>query len=149
MPAVKYSHNYTSLDDLQNVQSYQTSPIKKEKSEKKQKKKAKDIGLTINYAMLGVCSVLTVAFVSVYTIVSLDETKLANLHSKISEKNYENIELENKLENVKSYYSIDTKVSSTADFDKAKNVLEVNHMNTKQVQHNEPVVNNLSTVTGF
>ena len=149
MPAVKYSHNYTSLEDLQNQKAYQTSPIKKEQSNKKQKQKAKDIGLAINYAMLGVCSVLTVAFVSVYTIVSLSETKLANLHNKISEKNYENIELENKLENVKSYYSIDTKVSSTADFDKAKNVLEVSHMNTKQVQHNEPVVNDLSTVTGF
>jgi len=149
MPAVRYSHNYTSLDDLQKEKSYQTSPIKKEQNTRKQKQKAKDIGLTINFAMLSICSVLTIAFVSVYTIVSLSETKLANLHSKISEKNYENIELENKLENVKSYYSVDTKVSSTADFDKAKNVIEVNHMNAKQVQHNEPVANDLSTVTGF
>ncbi|MCQ2958035.1 MAG: hypothetical protein MJ180_03925, partial [Candidatus Gastranaerophilales bacterium] len=127
------------------------SPIKKENTNKKTNKKTspENIGLAINITMLICCGIFAFAFVSVYTIVSLSETKLSNLHSKISELNYENIELENKLENVKSYYSVDTKVSSTADFDKAKNVLEVNHVNAKTVEHNEPQTNNLSTVTGF
>ena len=76
-------------------------------------------------------------------------TKLANLHTKISELNYENIELENKLENVKSYYSVDTKVSNTADFEKAKNVLEVNHVGIETTEHKKTKNSNLNTVTGF
>ena len=103
----------------------------------------------LNFALLSACGIFTIAFIAIYSIVALSETKIANLHSKIHELNYENIELENKLENVKSFYSVDTKVSNSADFEKAKNVLELNHVNVKTKEHYTPKNKNLNTVTGF
>jgi len=151
MPAVKYSHNYTPIQE-QEIPSkgrYQSVPIKKEHENKNVKKAPKNKIAALNFALISIGCVLTVVFTVIYSIVALSETKLSNLHAQISELNYENIELENKLENVKSYYSVDTKVSSTADFDKAKNVIEVNHVNTKMKPHTEPKTSNLNTVTGF
>ncbi len=152
MPAVKYSHNYEQQSQPQHKKSEYTSfPIKKD-SEKKythNKKSAKQINTAINFALLTFGGILTLFFIAIYSVVALSETKLANLHAKISELNYENIELENKLENVKSYYSVDNKVAATTDFDKAKNVLEVNRVDAKTTPHIEPKTNHLNTVTGF
>ena len=150
MPAVKYSHNYEEILEQELPKStYHSVPIKKEQQEKKAKPSAKNKVDAINFGLLSASCVLAIAFTSIYSIVALSETKLSNLHAQISELNYENIELENKLENVKSYYSVDTKVSSTADFDKAQNVLEVNHVNAKATPHITPKSSNLNTVTGF
>ncbi len=150
MPAVKHSYDYIEEVSEPKKRSYQAVPIKKTRPEKKPAQKtAADTAMAVNFALLIISGVLAVAFTIVYSFVALSETKLTKLHATISELNYENIDLENKLENVKSYYSVDTKVSSTADFDKAKNVLEVNHVDAKTVQHNDPVLNNLNTVTGF
>ena len=149
MPAVKHSYDYLEEIEEPKKRSYQAVPIKKTKTGKS-RKKAVDKAMLANFSLIVISTLLAVAFTAVYSIVALSEAKLTKLHAKISELNYENIDLENKLENVKSYYSVDTKVSSTADFDKAKNVLEVNHVDVKTVPHNDPLLNNnLNTVTGF
>ena len=152
MPAVKYSQTYTQeFTPKPQKNPYKTSPIKKEVIKvnvKAQKSVAKN-PVALNFALLSIGAFLAICFIGVYSIVALSETKLANLHTKISDLNYENIELENKLENVKSYYSVDTKVSNSADFEKAKNVLELNHVNIQEKEHYTPKNNNLNTVTGF
>jgi len=152
MPAIKYSQDYNILTEPKKTpveKKYQSVSDKIDTNRKKIKKTKTDSVTVLNFVLLSMVGVLTLAFIGVYSFVAINETKLSNLHSQISELNYENIDLENKLENVKSYYSVDTKVASNTDFDKAKNVLEVNHVNAKTLQHSEPKTNNLNTVTGF
>ena len=152
MPAVKYSQSYTNTEYKEEAKSsFKTLPIKKNTTKPIPSKKQLNSSNStkLNFALLTVGAFFTICFIAIYSIVALSETKLANLHTKISELNYENIELENKLENVKSYYSVDTKVSNTADFEKAKNVLEVNHVGIKTTEHKKTKNSNLNTVTGF
>lgn len=63
-----------------------------------------------------------------YSLVFSTENKISSIHNKISELNYENIELENKLEYVKSFYSVNKKISKTKILDKARKVIEVNEV---------------------
>jgi len=151
MPAVKYSHSYVDIheQELPKKSNRVTSPIKKSRPVQKSKTSVKQKVDKLNFVLVSASCLFAIAFTAVYSIVAISETKLSNLHSQISEMNYENIELENKLENVKSYYSVDTKVASSADFSKAKHVLEVNHVNAKIIAHNKPKSNHLNTVTGF
>ena len=151
MPAVKY--DYIVEEQKQNSPQksrYQSMPVQKE--DRQVRRSAKTVNekvLALNFALVCLGGVIAVVFIAIYSLVAVSETKLANLHSEISDLNYENIDLENKLENVKSYYSVDTKVSSNASFEKAKNVIEVEQVDAKTVQHQEPLGNNLNTVTGF
>ena len=152
MPAVKYSHNYEEqIQPQRKKNTYQSVPIKKELKNTKthERKDVHQINTIINFTLLSIGGILTLAFIGIYSIVAISETNLANLHTQISELNYENIELENKLENVKSYYSVDTKVSASTDFDKAKNVIEVNKVDAKTPPHIAPKNDALNTVTGF
>ena len=151
MPAVKYSHSYADINEqsLPKKSNKVTSPVKKKRPVQKTKISAKNKVDKLNFVLVSASCIFAMAFTAVYSIVALSETKLSNLHSQISELNYENIELENKLENVKSYYSVDTKVATSADFSKAKHVLEVNHVNAKITPHHKPKSNHLNTVTGF
>ena len=151
MPAVKYDYDNAAqqVQPIHKTGRYKSVPLREVEKPAKGQKKAIDKNMALNVALLSLSVVLAVIFVCVYSVVAVSETKLANLHSQISDLNYENIELENKLENVKSYYSVDTKVSSTSSFEKAKNVLEVDRLDAKTIRHSEPKGNNLNTVTGF
>ena len=153
MPALKYTQSYIAepASTPRKQSSYKTSPIKKASTKTKiePQKAIANNPTALNFALLALGTFFTICFIAVYSIVALSETKLANLHTKISDLNYENIELENKLENVKSYYSVDNKISNSADFEKAKNVLELNHVDVKIKPHHKPKNSNLNTVTGF
>ena len=153
MPALKYAQQ----EIKENYNNYSTSPIEKEievvkvnKQIKKSKKTREQLVLMLNTALLVMIGVFSIGFLLVYSLVAIKEEKLASLHSKINNLNYENIELENKLENVKSYYSVDNKIAESNTLDKAKNVIEINTLDTKEVVHHHPNLNNsLSTATGF
>lgn len=154
MPAIKYSEDYKYAaepqKELKRKSSYKTVPIKKVNltTTKKTKKNVEAKRNLINFTLVALTGVLTILFIAIYSVVALCETKVAALHSRISDLNYENTDLENKLENVKSFYSVDNKVSSTSDFEKAKKVIEVNRVDAKILPHELPK-NNLNTVTGF
>ena len=45
--------------------------------------------------------------------------------------NYENIELENKLENVKSFYSVDDKIAKTNLLNNPEKIIEVEKVDTQ------------------
>ena len=151
MPAVKYSEQYIEIKPRTQKSSFKTSPIKKERTISKvpAKKVVANNPTALNFALLAVGAFFAICFIAIYSVVALSETKLANLHTQISELNYENIELENKLENIKSFHSVDSKVSNSADLEKAKNVLELNQVNVKAKEHYVPKNTSLNTVTGF
>ena len=152
MPAVKYSHNYEQqIQPERKKDAYHSVPIKKDLQQKKvsRRKDARKINTIANFVLLSFGGVMTIVFIFIYSIVAFSEAKYANLYAHINELNYENVELENKLENVKSYYSVDNKVSASTDFDKAKNVIEVNKVDAKTPPHIAPKNDTLNTVTGF
>lgn len=151
MPALKYDYNIEEqAQNLPKKAGYKSVPIKDDRERKSvSQRSSKEKVLALNFALVCLGGAIAIVFIAVYSLVAVSETRLANLHSHISDLNYENIDLENKLENVKSYYSVDTKVSSNASFEKAKNVIEVEQVDAKMVPHQEHEGSNLNTVTGF
>ncbi|MCR4881431.1 MAG: hypothetical protein K6A44_05705 [bacterium] len=151
MPAVKYNYNVEEqVQDLPKRAKYKTAPNRDNNQQvRRVPKTTQEKVLAFDFALVCLGAVVAFVFIVIYSFVATSETRLANLHSEISNLNYENIDLENKLENVKSYYSVDTKVSSNASFEKAKNVIEVEQIDAKTVEHQEPKGSNLNTVTGF
>ncbi len=152
MPAVKYSHNYEEkIQPQRKKNAYHSVPIKKEAQSTKtnKSKNINQVRNIINFTLLSFGSILTLVFIGIYSVVAVSEAKLTTLYTQVNNLNYKNIELENKLENVKSYYSVDNKVSASADFDKAKNIIEVNKVDAKTPAHKTPKNNALNTVTGF
>lgn len=150
MPAVKYNYIEEQLQELPQKAKYKSLPIHgKNQKVRRAPKTAQEKLAVFNAVLVTMGAVVAIGFTIVYSLVALSETKLAQLHSEISDLNYENTDLENKLENIKSYYSVDTKVSSSALFDKAKNVIEVEQVDAKAIEHQTPRGTNLNTVTGF
>ncbi len=150
MPAVKYNYIEEQLQELPQKAKYKSLPIHgKNQKVRRAPKTAQEKLAVLNAVLVTMGAVVAIGFTIVYSLVALSETKLAQLHSEISDLNYENTDLENKLENIKSYYSVDTKVSSSALFDKAKNVIEVEQVDAKAIEHQTPRGTNLNTVTGF
>ena len=95
MPAVKYSHNYADINEqkIPKKSNKVTSPAKKKRPVQKTKTSAKNKVDKLNFVLVSTSCIFAIAFTAVYSIVALSETKLSNLHSQISELNYENIAL--------------------------------------------------------
>jgi len=123
MPALKYSYDYNQqvLKPAKQTPVQEQTPLKvnviKDDSKSKIAKLNKILGASLGIAVI--FSMLS------YSVVVAQEYKISALHSNIMELNYENIELENKLEQIKSYYSVNQKVAQTKALDKAQSVLEV------------------------
>jgi hypothetical protein len=66
-----------------------------------------------------------------YSTVVASENQISKFHKEISDLNYENIELENKLENVKSFYNVDDKIAKTNLLEKPEQIIEVEKTDTK------------------
>ena len=64
-----------------------------------------------------------------YMAVVSKELIAQDLHSKTNKLYYENIDLQNKVDNLKSFYAIDNKVSKINFLKKADKVIEVNAIN--------------------
>lgn len=60
-----------------------------------------------------------------YSAVISKEDQLSKLHTKINDINYENVELQNKLDYIKSFYNIDNKVTQANFLKRADSVMEV------------------------
>lgn len=124
MPALKYSYDYNQkvAQPTKKEPAREQAPIKvnviKDNSKSRTAKLNRFLGMSLG--VMVIFSMLS------YSIVVAQEYKISNLHSNISELNYENIELENKLEQIKSYYSVNQKVAAAKTLDKAQSVLEVN-----------------------
>lgn len=71
---------------------------------------------------------VVIAIIMAITVVFRGNTA-RELHNKTVKINYENTELQNKVDNMKSFYSIDTKVSKIDFLKKADRVIEVKAIN--------------------
>ena len=67
-----------------------------------------------------------------YMAVITKESLVKNIHADTNKIYYENIELQNKVDALKSFYSIDTKVSKIDFLKKADKVIEVKAVNNAQ-----------------
>ncbi|MDD3594703.1 MAG: hypothetical protein PHX18_08780 [Candidatus Gastranaerophilales bacterium] len=127
MPALKYVHHEFDIKHEVKKTSERINDAASKANDIAHKKATR-----LNMVLLSGISISAVAFLCVYSLVSLSENRLANLYTHISELNYENIELENKLENIKSFYSVENKVAANTTFDKAKKVIEVEMRDVKE-----------------
>ncbi|MFA6988968.1 MAG: hypothetical protein WC197_02765 [Candidatus Gastranaerophilaceae bacterium] len=100
-----------------NFSSYEN--IKKSKIAKVNKVISMILSVAILVSMIG------------YSTVVAKENQISKFHKEISDLNYENIELENKLENVKSFYNVDDKISKTNLLDKPEKIIEVEKVDTQ------------------
>lgn len=85
----------------------------------------------------GVLGFLLVASILVsmfsYSIVIAKENKLSSINTKTSELSYENLDLQNKVDNEKSLYTINKKASQINFLKKADRVMEVNGVEPAQL----------------
>ena len=84
-----------------------------------------------------------------YSTVIAKETSLTSLHKDITDLNYENIELQNKVDYVKSFYNVDKKVSATNILKKPDDVMEVQAVIPNVAASPEKQKLELKTVLGY
>ena len=97
----------------------------------------KDLAVIKFNRLLGVFLAVSI-FISMvsYSSVVAQEGKITDMHKNIIEKNYENIELQNQVDYLKSFYNIDRKVSGASSLQKPEKVLEVSDVNSAAVVNN-------------
>ncbi len=94
--------------------------------------------------------VLLVLFCFVgYYFVSCKEVQLNKISRETLELNYENDELQNKLDSLQSYYNIDKAVSKANILERARQVVEVDAINTPNVKINSFNKNGHSLVVSY
>ncbi len=84
-----------------------------------------------------------------YYFVSCQEVELNKISRETLELNYENDELQNKVDTLQSYYNIDKAVSKTNILERAKHVVEVDAINTPNLNFNNKGRNTHSLVVSY
>ena len=79
----------------------------------------------VNMFLYTVLGILVIFCVVCYYFVSCKEVQLNQISRDTLELNYENDELQNKVDSLQSYYNIDKAVSRTNILERAKQVVEV------------------------
>lgn len=80
----------------------------------------------VNNFLYGVLIFFVVFCLVCYYFVSCKEVQLNQISRETLELNYENEELQNKVDSLQSYYNIDKAVSKSNILERAKHVVEVN-----------------------
>ena len=88
---------------------------------------------TILYCILGF---LVLFCLISYYFVSCKEVQLNQISRETLELNYENDELQNKIDSLQSYYNIDKAVSKTNVLERARHVVEVNAIELPELNLN-------------
>lgn len=65
-----------------------------------------------------------------YSMIISKENALALIHNKTNEVNFDNLELQNKVDYAKSFYNINNKIAKVNFLKKADNILEVKGTNS-------------------
>ena len=79
----------------------------------------------VNNFLYGVLAFLVLFCLTCYYFVSCKEVQLNQISRETLELNYENDELQNKVDSLQSYYNIDKAVSKTNILERARHVVEV------------------------
>ena len=80
----------------------------------------------VNNFLYGILGFLVIFCLVCYYFVSCKEVQLNQISRETLELNYENEELQNKVDSLQSYYNIDKAVSKTNILERARHVVEVN-----------------------
>lgn len=84
-----------------------------------------------------------------YFAVTARESRIKELHTATNQLNYENIELQNKVDSLKSFYVLDTKVQKIDFLKKPDKVMEVNETANTRVVKDREDFKNIIPVTGY
>ncbi len=99
-----------------------------------QEKSYKEIIISrVNTFLYSVLGTLVIFCLICYYFVSCKEVQLNQISRATLELNYENDELQNKVDTLQSYYNIDKAVSKTNILERAKQVVEVNATDLPQI----------------
>ncbi len=99
------------------------------------------------YIVLGV--LITFCLICYY-FVSCKEVQLNQISRTTLELNFENDELQNKVDSLQSYYNIDKAVSKTNILERAQKVVEINAIDTPKVNFNKNSENkSQSIIVGY
>ncbi len=90
----------------------------------------------VNNFLYGVLGFLVLFCLVGYYFVSCKEVQLNQISRETLELNYENEELQNKVDSLQSYYNIDKAVSRTNILERAKRVVEVDAINLPNYNFN-------------
>ncbi|MBQ8635304.1 hypothetical protein IJ425_04030 [bacterium] len=91
----------------------------------------------VNNFLCAVLGFLVLFCVVCYYFVSCKEVQLNQISRETLELNYENDELQNKVDTLQSYYNIDKAVSKTNILERAKHVVEVDAIALPDVNFNK------------
>ena len=80
---------------------------------------------TVNRTLCTILSLLIMTSLISYYCVTSSEHKLNVIRKHTLALNYENVELQNKLDYLKSYYNVDKKMKQNRKLSKARNVIEI------------------------
>lgn len=105
--------------------------------------------LKINKTLTAALLVAIVLSMSSYWGVITKENSIKQLHQNTNKLNYENIELQNKVEYLKSFYTIDNKVSKIDFLKKPDKILEINSTKLLPLKANTRQIQNITSVSGF
>jgi len=91
----------------------------------------------VNNFLYGVLGFLVLFCFICYYFVSCKEVQLNQISRETLELNYENEELQNKVDSLQSYYNIDKAVSKTNILERAKHVVEVDAIDLPNLNFNK------------
>ena len=103
----------------------------------------------VNNFLYGVLAFLVLLCFVGYYFVSCKEVQLNQISRETLELNYENDELQNKLDTLQSYYNIDEAVSKTNILERAKNVVEIDAVDLPKLNLNKKNRNGHSLVVSY
>ena len=91
----------------------------------------------VNNFLYGVLGFLVLFCLICYYFVSCKEVQLNQISRETLELNYENEELQNKVDSLQSYYNIDKAVSKNNILERAKHVVEVDAIDLPNLNFNK------------
>ena len=104
----------------------------------------------VNNILYIVLGVLILFCLVCYYFVSCKEVQLNQISRTTLELNFENDELQNKVDSLQSYYNIDKAVSKTNILERAQKVVEVNAIDLPKVNFKKTLENkNQSIIVGY
>lgn len=110
----------------------------------------KEIIITrVNTFLYSILGTLVIFCLICYYFVSCKEVQLNQISRATLELNYENDELQNKVDSLQSYYNIDKAVSKTNILERAKQVVEVNATELPQINLKSGTNTKQALVVGY
>jgi len=103
----------------------------------------------VNNFLYGTLGVLVIFCLIFYYFVSCKEVQLNQISRETLELNYENDELQNKLDSLQSYYNIDKAVSKANILERARHVVEVEAVDLPNLNFNSSNKKRQSVVVSY